>query len=1524
MRIIARVLGWTGLAFSRLVVAFAPVLIVTGMGFFYLWSLLDALLAPGVGVEYFYETEAGITTAKAASYRIDLFPLRADVFGLEIIDPLGGVAAKADRLTATQKNSGFDIAVGHGTVAVERLEDGSLSIQRALPKPGEAGEGPAVSFSVRQIDVSYLDRAGARPIERELVLSGLEGISASGDLNVKFIATDDDLKSVPFEIQNDPAGGVWISASFQDAEIAPILPVLMPWMPKDQSDQLAKTTVRSLIADGKARVYTKGDIVQIDGSFQAVARQLAVRGVFPALDAEIKADGTDGFLNVVASARRPGVSGAFDGVAVFGNQMRIDCRTQVAVKNRAALWKELTRGFPNEADFSNGRFDGTVRLVADKAWVRGDFRADQASWQKEIVTQLSADFSASPELVGATIKTARWNGFDLTGGGTYGLKDDKLGGFIQTSRGRLEPIAKQFGFSGVRGVGFAQAVLGGTGARPQASVFARGSGGLSTGGEGDLFVRSFEARAQIDQDGAIIHRAIVDSPNGMLTASGKLGFKDNGLDLIFQGSGLNLGAFIPDLDGLGYAQGTVAGTINNPVLKGMAEAYGVAYAGQKSPQIKTDFGYQEGVFSVSDLFARVGAGWVRGQGTYSTQDDLLAGTFNGEDIQLGAFTEGALIGWAALENGGLAGTLANPLVTAEASARDLVAGGYRFDSAQTDLTFQSNQVLAENLEVVAGPGLITGEGQIALDTLQASATFNAQRIPLGRLPTGDDSFDIRGLAEAQGTASWSPEKGPEVNAEGTIQNAALNGTPIGSGGFTINVADSLAVGTMEIGDIERYLRLNHMQYDFESGAIKAEADVYNFSIETLTEIFQNSFATIPDWMREAIEETEGSITGSVEALGYVNDPDAAIKGLHTENLKIKGRDAGEVVLDAERRAGEWTINQATWDAEEFALRASGTVQESGPIDLKLDGANVDLSWISTLVPDTPNLLGRSSIYAEAKGTLNNPDILASIQASLTGIVQPDGTQLALPSSKNLVDQYNNPIQQPLELNLERVTFSNRLAQAEGFMRWEGFTGNLTARVPLDALENDAKAKGAEEASAKLVLVERPIMEFRDLFRGGLDESSDGTVKGEIVASGYSGDFHVNGEVLAAGNRLDVNNLETALMDYSVRVGVQDERVTLQAAAKSEEGGTANADLIASLNGILSGGNEAEDLVDRATIAGTLVLDRFKLEQRLPNSSDPSAVQANGSLSIRGNFREPRIGGSVDLSGVDLRLPTEFPQGGEGAPLPIDPYFDHLTINMDEGSRVSVAIGNLRIHGSGDINGPLSALQVRAPMVVDSGRLELPTSRITLEEGGEILLIYRGEQGNPDPLRVDINLEGRSTATARRFGDQYETYDLYLTFRGNLINPDGIAIEGYSDPPDLSRDEILAIIGQRQLLETLAQTAFGDRDDQFLRDTLYSIAVPTLTRQFTQGIADSIHLDYITLDYNPFDQAILRVGKTLTKGLILQYSKQLSEPAFGRQKYELKLSYRPPSRTGVLSRFRLSIGLDQDRPWKVSLDWARRF
>ena len=245
------------------------------------------------------------------------------------------------------------------------------------------------------------------------------------------------------------------------------------------------------------------------------------------------------------------------------------------------------------------------------------------------------------------------------------------------------------------------------------------------------------------------------------------------------------------------------------------------------------------------------------------------------------------------------------------------------------------------------------------------------------------------------------------------------------------------------------------------------------------------------------------------------------------------------------------------------------------------------------------------------------------------------------------------------------------------------------------------------------------------------------------------------------------------------------------------------------------------------------------------------------------------------------------------------------------------------NGSGRLDGTLMTPIATGTLTVKNGVLKLPNARINLEEGGSIGVNYRGMSNGESDMSVPVSISGRTNVTARRGTQSYERYDVTIYVTGDLLKTGDLNLIGQSDPPDLSSAEILALLGQKDLLEALATGARDTRSSEF-RDALIGLVVPSLTDQFTSSLAQAFKLDYFAVEYNPFEGVVVSGAKSINRFLTLQGRRQVTaKNAFEKTKYELKLVYRIPSKNVLLSRARFGLSTDQDRPWRITIEYSFR-
>lgn len=152
-------------------------------------------------------------------------------------------------------------------------------------------------------------------------------------------------------------------------------------------------------------------------------------------------------------------------------------------------------------------------------------------------------------------------------------------------------------------------------------------------------------------------------------------------------------------------------------------------------------------------------------------------------------------------------------------------------------------------------------------------------------------------------------------------------------------------------------------------------------------------------------------------------------------------------------------------------------------------------------------------------------------------------------------------------------------------------------------------------------------------------------------------------------------------------------------------------------------------------------------------------------------------------------------------------------------------------------------------------------------------------------------------------------------RGNILETGKLQITAQSDPPDLSQDRIMNILGQGDFFQGLAQ---GNQS------AIASFALPTFLDPVTSVLAKNFGLEYLMVEYDMQKRTTLTAARTLGGGFTLMGRRQISPSTFGEELYEIKLNYRLPFNNSTLRSFMLSLGADQDRPWKFSIEYGRRF
>ncbi|MER3466193.1 MAG: hypothetical protein C4340_03250, partial [Armatimonadota bacterium] len=244
-------------------------------------------------------------------------------------------------------------------------------------------------------------------------------------------------------------------------------------------------------------------------------------------------------------------------------------------------------------------------------------------------------------------------------------------------------------------------------------------------------------------------------------------------------------------------------------------------------------------------------------------------------------------------------------------------------------------------------------------------------------------------------------------------------------------------------------------------------------------------------------------------------------------------------------------------------------------------------------------------------------------------------------------------------------------------------------------------------------------------------------------------------------------------------------------------------------------------------------------------------------------------------------------------------------------------------GTGSVTGTLEQPQVRAEFRVLAGTLRLPTTDLRFTEGSRAVFTYAPQAGFEEAAQMDVALNATTRITAHN-GISVQRYTVNLAITGNILSNEDLNIVATSDPPDLTRDQILAVLGQQQLLEGVAGAAVGGFNTQ-LADTLASVLAPVLARSLSRSLERSLGLDYLSFDIRPGSATSVTLAKALGSGFTLEYRRRLEEfEETGIPLEEVGLTYSPRLRNPILGRIRISVMAERSGILRLSVGYLRRF
>lgn len=1400
------------------------------------------------------------------------------------------------------------VSVRGAAIDIARLEDGTWELAHFLPRrPEEAPSETPFEFRAEDVRFRLIDRAtSGAPVwtgvlhdayvaaySDNTVGRGVVKVDGVGDFSTYVEILKGDLASL--EISTD---GAEIGELLRYAQAIP-----------DLRDIAALNEVHSGSArfSGAVAVWTTPELRwRVSGSLEG--QNVAFRS-YRASNARF-----EGFANWV------GMSGTFDvraNGATASGQIDLKwedgsllARAEARFSNVEAL-RRLGVQLPKGLAFSSAIWNGTVGW-RDALSFDGFLRAEAASMEDIRASNLQARVTSNGTALRIT------NGSAWIAGGTaraelfVTLDDEKrIRGYATLTDidvARLPNVPQEIAKYIVGGEADAGIALSGSLDNPLIEVRARGMAEVLASGETYVVIDhpTFSLSGTYHDGRFLIEDARATARSGSLFVSGAIQIDEKTLDLSVRGDALDL-LLYPDspVSGTAFVNLSVSGSFDEPRIVGPVEAFGVEAAGIVVPIARFDAEYiGGGPVDLKNIVLRQGPseatgslrlmetprGWtVEGQGAFNnvTVDSFVAANVTG--IATGAWS--------------VSGLVEDPDVRAHLEADTLFLGDLSVEEVRADARWFGRTAYLERFTAAFGAGTVSASGSYALDG-SSSIQVSGESLDLSLLSHFlSDAVAFTGSAGVKGEFSFVDGAVERAAASVELASVAMNDEPVGAGTIQAQYEGGKLSLSGSVGSLEGYFVLDEAWYDFNTADYAAELNVLNVPAESLYNLTQRYLPQMNPEVADLLQSSRGWLTASVSASGNARatrEGDAQVaeclkSGSATfelSGIEARGAALGTLRGQVVKEGFTWKIVGFSWMDGPVNARllpsSTNTITEGGDMSVEVEFLIADLGVLNRLFPGLAPLSGRGDLTVVFSGETESPLGWASLSV--------DGLKVAdLPS---------------IDITVAGISFQDgaievRAGEGTGLANLRSFAARLEeARIPFRYPFEFPD----EPIYVRVVVPERDINAVSEFFGGLNTDVTVGRVhEGEVVVTGTLGQPEVRGAIRATAERLAFRGVDQVLHGVDAALTLDGTITNLSVTALDDEGGSVR----------LEGGVDLQTL---ELLPTKLSAESFRIQQEIGDKNVLSGVLA-GELTASGLWREPNISGTLGAREALLLLRGAFPERASAGPLPINPTLD-ISLLAERSEFRSGPLDALFV-GSGRLTGTLEQPRVRAEFRVLGGTLRLPTTDLRFTEGSRAVFTYAPLGAFEESPKLDVALSATTRITAHN-GISVQRYTVYLSITGDLLSDQELSIVASSDPPDLSRDQILAILGQQQLLEGVAGAAVGGFKTQ-LADTLANVLAPVLARSVTRSIERSLGLDYLSFDIRPGTATSVTLAKALGSGFVLEYRRTLEEfEQSGVPLEEVGLTYSPRVRNPVLGRTQVSIVAERGGVLRVSVGYSRRF
>jgi len=690
---------------------------------------------------------------------------------------------------------------------------------------------------------------------------------------------------------------------------------------------------------------------------------------------------------------------------------------------------------------------------------------------------------------------------------------------------------------------------------------------------------------------------------------------------------------------------------------------------------------------------------------------------------------------------------------------------------------------------------------------------------------------------------------------------------------------------------EGRILLDTLRYTPETATIEAQGALEAIPVSWVRQLMLALPVEVPPDLPERTDTLKGTLSARWQLSGTTEKPQLAFDG-QALHITWNGRSLGEL-----QARGNWSQEQldfqVRWQAESSRLEAKGSLQDE-TLNAEMELSQFPLEWLPLWEPSLPPIKGILDLTMLATGSPKQPEL------TLSATVQRLELPLSSPSDPSDLSGGSNASQPPT-FPIDQLLFS-RIEVREGAITTEDaliqvrdYRARLSGQLPFRWSSRTIPRD--EPISVHLTIKEQPLR-LLELFLPIDVERTAGTLNARLDIEGTLNELKPRGELQIAQGSLALESLSTYLYELGLQVEFDGQQARIvQAQARSSAGGQLD------LTGTIDVAREEPVLA----LSGRL--QRFTLnEPRLPMGGSARG-HLDGEFSLRGTLKKPQLAAHLKVLDGFLSLPAEMQMAQGGFALPANPELN-VQIQVAPGFTLRNPNLDARMEGALQISGTLGEPRASGTFSLQGGALNLPTARLRLQPESLILLTYPHTTPTGETIaRLELDVRATTTVVALDYTGDPQRYRVELDIRGPLDDPQRFQMVARSDPPGLSEQRILSLLGRGSVLEALAR---GDNPVQIFRQQLSEVVagqvMPALLSPLETGIAEALGLEQfaLDLDYTGNTPAQIYLVKELFNGFGISYRRSL---AITNPPYEVRLFYRLPFRYRFLQRLKIGWGFD---------------